>query len=57
MKQNNEGSVGWVLSHTYLNTEMMKILAVLKLSGGVVFVCWQQLTLIQVTDRFNGQVE
>ena len=36
---------------------MVKILAVLKLAGGVVFVCWQKLTLVHVVDRRNGQVE
>ena len=42
---------------TYLNAVMVKILAVLKLAGGVVFVCWQELALVHVVDRRNGQVE
>ena len=36
---------------------MMEVLAVLKLAGGVVFVCWQELALEHVVDRRNGQVE
>ena len=35
----------------------MKILAVSKLAGGVVFVCGQQLALEHVVDWFDGQVE
>ena len=36
---------------------MMKVLAVLKLAGEVVFVCCQELALVHVVDRRNGQVE
>ena len=43
--------------YTYLYAVMVKILAVLKLAGGVVLVCWQELTLVHVVDRRNGQVE
>ena len=36
---------------------MMKVLAVLKLARGVVFVCWQELALVHVVDRLCGQIE
>ena len=42
---------------TYLYAIMDKILVVLKLAGGVVFVCRQKLALEHVVDWHNGQVE
>ena len=36
---------------------MMEVLLLLKLARGVVFVCWQELALVHVVDRRNGQVE
>ena len=42
---------------TDLNAVMMEVLPLLKLARGVVFVCWQELALVHVVDRRNGQVE